>query len=114
MKNVYFVTEGPSDQIVLEGLIARWLGATDFISRHIQPPSSAYADGLDSNLSTGWKGVLTWCEGKRPYGPAGRDEALGLADCLIIHTDADVATDPDFKAPAFDGPCPPARGACDW
>lgn len=114
MKCVYFVTEGPTDQIVLQGLVEHWLGTEDFIPRHIQPPSSAYADGLDSNLSEGWKGVLAWCSGQRMGGPAGRDEALKQADCLIVHTDADVAADPHFKAPAFESPCPPARNACDW
>lgn len=114
MKCIYFVTEGPTDQIVIEGLISNWLGEEDFIPRHIQPPSSAYADGLNTSLSDGWKGVLAWCEGKRPDGPTGRDEAIKLADCLIIHTDADVATDADFKNPAFSGTCPPATNATDW
>lgn len=114
MKCVYFVTEGSTDQIVLQGLVGHWLGTEDFIPRHIQPPSSAYAEGLDSNLSEGWKGVLAWCSGQRTGGPAGRDEALRQADCLIIHTDADVASDPDFKAPAFNNPCPPASNACNW
>ncbi|MBU0968658.1 MAG: hypothetical protein KKA54_20025 [Proteobacteria bacterium] len=114
MKRIYFVTEGPTDQIVIEGLIDYWLGGEDFIPRYIQPPSSAYADGLDTNLSDGWKGVRDWCVGKRMGGPAGRDEALKQADCLIVHIDADVATDPDFKTPLFKGPCPPAKNACDW
>lgn len=108
MKRIYFVTEGATDQIVFQGLIERWLGE-DFIARQIQPPSSAYAEGLDSNLSEGWKGVLAWCAGRRADGAAGRDEALRQADCLIIHTDADVATDPTFLAPPFNGPVrPPA------
>ena len=114
MKYIYFVTEGPTDQIVIQGLVEQWLDGEDFIPRHIQPPSSAYAEDLDSNLSEGWKGVLAWCAGKRTGGPAGRDEALALADCLIIHTDADVATDTDFKAPAFNGPSVPAVKKCDW
>ncbi len=114
MKYVYFVTEGPTDQIVIQGLIANWLGTEDFIPRHVQPPSSAYVDGLDTNLSDGWKGVLDWCAGKRTGGPAGREEALERADCLIIHTDADVAVDEDFKSPAFNGSCPPASNACNW
>lgn len=114
MKRIYFVTEGPTDKIVVEGLIAHWLAGEDFISRQVQPPSSAYTEGLDTNLSTGWKGVRDWCEGKRSGGPAGRDETLGQADCLIIHVDADVATDTDFKTPSFAGPCPPAQNACDW
>lgn len=114
MKYIYFVTEGPTDQIVIEGLITKWLGNEDFIPRHIQPPSSAYADGLNTNLSDGWKGVLAWCKGTRINGPAGRDEAISLADCLIIHTDADVATDPKFKNPAFAGTCPPASNSANW
>lgn len=114
MKSIYFVTEGSTDQIVIQGLITEWLGTEDFIPRNIQPPSSAYADGLDSNLSEGWKGVLAWCTGNRTGGPAGRDEALKEADCLVIHIDADVATDADFKSPTFNGPCPPATNAADW
>jgi hypothetical protein len=114
MRSVYFVTEGATDQIVLEALITAWLAPEDFLPRHIQPPSSAYAEGLDTNLSTGWKGVLAWCAGKRPAGEAGRDQALESADCLIVHMDADVAVDPDFKDPPFHGPCPPARSGCDW
>lgn len=113
MKNVYFVTEGPTDQIVLEGLIALWLGE-DFVPRRIQPPDSAYAADLDSNLSDGWKGVVAWCGGKRLDGTAGRDEALQRADCLVIHVDADIASDPAFRTPAFAGPCPPAAIAANW
>jgi len=114
MKCIYFVTEGTTDQVVIEGLISNWLGKEDFIPRHIQPPSSAYAEGLNTNLSEGWKGVLAWCEGKRLDGPTGRDEVIKEADCLVIHTDADVATDDDFKSPAFSGGCPPAINGADW
>ncbi|MFZ1641470.1 MAG: hypothetical protein WAV07_08540 [Candidatus Contendobacter sp.] len=114
MKRIYFVTEGRTDQIVIQGLIEQWLGKEDFTVSRIQPPSSAYAEGLDSNLSEGWKGVLAWCSGQRMVGPAGRDEAFRQADCLIVHMDADVASDPDFKSPTFNGPCPPAGNACDW
>lgn len=114
MKCIYFVTEGVTDQIVIEALVTQWLGSEEFLPRHIQPPSSAYVDGLNTNLSDGWKGVLAWCAGRRAGGTAGRDEALAQADCLIIHTDADVAIDSDFKNPAFSGPCPPAYNACNW
>lgn len=58
--------------------------------------------------------MLAWCSGQRLVGAAGRDEAFRQADCLIIHIDADVATDPTFKSPAFNGPCPPPGNACDW
>lgn len=114
MKRIYFVTEGVTDQIVIQGLVEQWLGGEEFTVSPIQPPSSAYAEGLDSNLSEGWKGVLAWCSGQRIGGAAGRDEAFRQADCLIIHMDADVATDPDFKSPVFSGLCPPAQNACDW
>ena len=114
MKRVYFVTEGPTDQIVLEGLVATWLGDEDFISRNIQPPSSAYVEDLESNLSDGWKGVVAWCQGQRPAGPAGRDEALALADCLFIHLDADVAADTDFANPPFIGPILSASSVTYW
>lgn len=86
----------------------------DFVPIPIQPPSSAYAEGLDSNLSEGWKGVLAWCSGQRIEGLVGRNEAFRQADCLIIHMDTDVATDPDFKSPVFDGLCPPVENACNW
>lgn len=114
MKRIYFVTEGITDQIVLQGLVGRWLGDDDFVPNRIQPPSSAYVEGLDSNLSEGWKGVLAWCQGTRSPGPAGRDEALRQADCLFIHVDADVAGDENFRNPALNSPCPPASMAVDW
>lgn len=113
MKNIYFVTEGKTDQIVLQGLIEDWLEGGDFVPRHIQPPTSAFAEGLSQNLSEGWRGVLDWAAGKR-VGPAGRDEALQQADCLVIHIDADVAFDSNFKNPPFQGACPPATPQCDW
>jgi hypothetical protein len=112
-KIVYFVTEGETDQIILEELIATWLGQ-DFTARHIQPPSSDYAEDLESNLSKGWKGVLAWCRGERQIGAAGRDEAIQNADCLVIHIDADVAPHKAFKDPACEQPCPPASNACNW
>lgn len=114
MKRIYFVTEGVTDQIVIEGLVEHWLGDADFVPNRIQPPSSAYTEGLDSNLSEGWRGVLSWCQGARAAGAAGRDEALRQADCLFIHVDADIAGDKAFRSPALDSPCPPASTVADW
>lgn len=115
MKIIYFVTEGKTDRIVIQALLEKWMGDQDFLVRHVQPPTSAYVEGLDTNLSEGWKGVLDWCKGGRASGPAGRDEATRLADCLVIHMDADVAFDPAFKAPPF-APFPPADhdSQCAW
>lgn len=115
MKIIYFVTEGKTDKFVIQALIEKWIGDQDFLVRHVQPPTSAYVEGLDTNLSEGWKGVLDWCKGGRPNGPAGRNEALRLADCLIVHMDADVAFDADFKSPPF-ATFPPVDhdGQCSW
>ena len=110
MKTVYFVTEGPTDQLVLEALVAKWLDE-DFVPRHIQPPSSEYAIELDESLSPGWKGVLGWCEGRSAGLRVSRDEVVKQADCLIVHVDADVAVDSEFSHPPFAGACPPARDA---
>lgn len=114
MQSIYFVTEGITDQIVIRGLIAKWLNGKDFVPRYIQPPTSAYAEGLDSNLSNGWKGVVAWCSGRRPKGPAGRDEALKRADCLVIHLDADIATDPEFFDPPIGLGRPTPNDAAEW
>jgi hypothetical protein len=38
MKRIYFVTEGRTDQIVIQGLLEQWMGKEDFIPIHIQPP----------------------------------------------------------------------------
>lgn len=103
MKLVYFVTEGVTDQIVIQGLVEHWLGDEDFVPNRIQPPSSAYAEGQDSNFFRGLEGTYrAWCRGSRTAGAAGRDEALRQADCLFIHVDADVANNPEFRSPAQD------------
>jgi hypothetical protein len=111
MKTVYLVTEGVTDQIVLAALITTWLGDSDFLLRYVQPPESAYAEGLRTRLSEGWRGVVAWCSGG--LGAVSRDEVVRIADCAIIHVDADVASDPEFSASPFAGPCPPATPACD-
>lgn len=113
MKIIYFVTEGNTDKIVLEGLIQDWLGTEDFVSRHIQPPSSEYMSELVVNLSQGWKGVTAWCRGERKIGAVSRDEVLLQADCLVIHIDADVALDAQFFDPPLGLPVVP-RVHCDW
>jgi hypothetical protein len=114
MKTIYFVTEGTTDQIVLEGLVGSWMGQEDFVARHIQPPASDFLEDREHVLSNGWKGVLAWCQGKNRIGPTSRDEVLRRADCLIVHLDADVARDPEFKSNPFAGKCPPARSCSDW
>jgi hypothetical protein len=104
---VYFVTEGKTDQIILEELIGHWIG--EFIPRHIQPPASEFVQDQDTPLSNGWRGVLAWCKSQIT-----RDEVVRNATCLVIHLDADIASDTNFKNPICPEPCPPASGACNW
>lgn len=112
MKVIYYVTEGNTDRIVINALISEWLGDEEYVPRHIQPPSSEYACALHTSLSQGWKGVVSWCKGDSNIGPAGRDEALKSADCLIIHIDADVAFEHDFRSPIF--PNQEVSDQCEW
>lgn len=113
MKQVYFVTEGVTDQIILEGLIEYWMAGEDFLSSRIQPPSSAYADTTESPLSQGWRGVMTWCGSPRPDICRSREEVLRRADILVIHVDADVARDKSFSNPAYTLVIPPVSPMCD-
>lgn len=109
VKRIFYVTEGKTDQLVIDALVARWLGDEDFIPTAIQPPESAYADGTETRLSQGWKGVLAWCANV-----VVRDDVIARADCLFIHMDADVAGDPNLKDPPFAAGCPPASAASNW
>jgi hypothetical protein len=113
MRNVYFVTEGVTDQIVLEALVSEWLGGEDYVPSHIQPPSSDYADHLETSLSQGWRGVVAWCFSQAVDIRASREHVLASADLLVIHIDADVAFDPQFSGAAYAGALPPAEPACD-
>ena len=113
MRQIFFVTEGVTDQIVLEGLVSSWLGDEDFISNRLQPPSSAYADALDTRLSEGWRGVVSWCSAVTPALQVSRDSVINRADLIVVHVDADVGFDANFSAPAYAAPTPPASKLCD-
>ena len=114
MKQVYFVTEGVTDQIVIESLLVNWFGDEDFVSNRIQPPSSAYADNLVTALSQGWRGVLSWCRGATQEVESSRNEVLRRADLVIIHIDCDVVRDADFSNPPYVGGVAPVSDACDF
>lgn len=114
MKQVYFVTEGVTDQIVLEALLVKWFGDEDFVSNRIQPPSSAYADNLLTALSQGWRGVLSWCKGATQEVISSRNEVLRRADLVVIHVDCDVVRDADFSNPPYAGGIKPVRDSCEF
>lgn len=112
MKKIYFVTEGVTDQIILEGLIEHWLDGEDFLCNRIQPPSSDYAIHIASPLSQGWKGVVTWCESQADNIKFSREEVIKNADLVVIHIDADVGRDTGFSDPAHAADIPPASLLC--
>ncbi len=111
MKKIYFVTEGITDQIVIAGLVRFWLGE-EIEAIQLQPPQTQNLFVSTPQLSQGWKGVHTWCKDNKLQSI--RDDVLERADCLIIHIDADVAFDGDFKSPILQQLCPPASNACNW
>lgn len=113
MRQIYFVTEGVTDQIMLEGLIENWLDNEDFLPIRIQPPSSAYADAMETTLSQGWRGVVAWCGSQTESTKQSREEVLIKADLLVIHVDADVARDANFLKPHFADLIPPIEPLCE-
>ena len=88
---VGYVVEGTTDYIVLDALVERFLGDTDYVSTRIQPPTSEYTNHQEP-LDGGWKGVLMWCK-QEGETPGGFVQSLPFRnhDCLIIHVDADIA-----------------------
>lgn len=110
---VGYVVEGKTDYIILDVLIENFLGEKDYISTQIQPPTSEYINH-QGPLGGGWKGVLKWCEheGATPGGFAQSLPFLNY-DYLIIHVDADIATEAELQARGFSAPCPPAKDTCD-
>ena len=77
---IHFVVEGPTDYIVLDALVERFLQTDNYIPTQIQPPTSEYADH-QGPLGGGWRGVLRWC---REIGNSsgGLSESAALAACF--------------------------------
>ncbi|MBW8313155.1 MAG: hypothetical protein K0M64_14120 [Rhizobium sp.] len=97
------MTEGVTDQIVLEELVGEWLDGEDFIPSQIQPPGSDAFDDLGYSLSQGWKGVVEWCRSRRAEISECRRSVIANVDLLVIHLDSDVADDPEFIDLALSG-----------
>jgi len=104
------VAEGPTDHIVLEHVLSA-LTTTPMTFLTLQPDTSIGLAGAADRHGGGWRGVLSWCQAataesgtiagylSSAYGPK--------IDFLVIHLDADVASDPDI---AVERDCPPAAG----
>ena len=113
--NIGTVVEGPTDRLLLESVLEALLPGS--VEEHrffaLQPGSTLGKSG------SGWKGVRRWCRQVSQRLGSGLDFILsGSAgpplDLLVIHIDADVATEPDLQENVLSPiigvaqPCPPA------
>lgn len=112
LPRIHYVVEGATDFIVLDAIVERLLGTSDYVYTRRQPPTSAVVEDHES-LSEGWKGVLKWCEIMTAAPGGFAENALENCDCLIIHIDADIANERDLAPHDLSAPCPPAKDACD-
>jgi hypothetical protein len=119
-----FVTEGITDQIMLQEAIGKILDDADFEAVALQPEISATGFQLTGTTGLGWPGVYRWCrESVAQSGGGLRDNpSLTSYDLIVILIDADVA-ESDYgrghitDAPANDlpcaQPCPPPNATTD-
>ena len=104
------VCEGVADYHVIEAVLAAITNNADFVLQRIQPPESLYGGDAGPH-GGGWKGVRGWCDATRSkWGSVGKCRHGITGDLLIIHLDADVASEAEFDC-ARD--CPPANATTD-
>ena len=113
------VAEGPTDKIVIEAAVSRILDARPFILNQLQPEQSL----AFGPLGGGWGGVYRWCRQAvaRSGGSLGADPLFEFHDVLVLHLDADVATERYRSANIHEDPgdlpcgepCPPAQATTD-
>ncbi|MBZ0212799.1 MAG: hypothetical protein K8H99_03265 [Nitrospirae bacterium] len=108
-KRISFVGEGPTDLIVFKAALMSLTGGAEFVVTQIQPPFDQLQCSNDQGqFGGGWKGVLKWCTDNSSHGVA---EILTNSSCLVIHLDADVASEAEAEAYDFgrlEAPCPAA------
>lgn len=103
MSSVRIVCEGPTDYDLIKAILTHI--NPDLVVTLIQPE----ADGLHGNAGPhggGWKGVRGWCHTIRDHGGLSTSGALANVQALILHVDADIATDPEINCAQK---CPPAQ-----
>lgn len=115
------IVEGPTDQIVIEAVLAAVLRERSRIVTRLQPEASeAFGE-----RGTGWPGVYKWCRqtAVQAGGSISGNKLLLHYDLLIIHLDADVA-DLDYRSGNINPhptdltlpcarPCPPPTATTD-
>ena len=103
MFDVRVVCEGPTDVEVIKAVLDARV-RSDYVITQLQPEGSLYG-GAAGPFGGGWKGVRGWCQA---VADAGGLEAVGAltdgVELLVIHVDADIASDSEIGA---EQACPP-------
>ena len=104
---IAFVVEGPTDLIILEEVIAKFLEGRDFVPRYFQPEMSAVFQPVAGEHGLGWPGVCRWCRqvAKQAGGRARDNVFFDLNDLLVLQVDADIAGS-SYAAGHIDDPFP--------
>jgi hypothetical protein len=125
---IALVAEGVTDYEVLKAAIESMLEGQSFDMKLFQPEGSVAftSAGSAGPLGGGWKGVYKWClQAVRRSGGSVRNDPLFLAyDLLILHLDADVASEDPANYPVnpiaelsgvfpCEMPCPPPNNTTD-
>lgn len=122
LARIGLVTEGPTDQILLEAALRAILQPREFVLTRLQPEESA-AFGA---IGAGWAGVYRWCrQAAKRGGGTLRDDSLLYAqfDLVVLQIDADVAgasysdgsiaLEAGVKLLPCEQPCPPPSASTD-
>lgn len=120
---IALVAEGITDYVVINAAIESMLNGRSFILKLLQPEGSVAFTGSGNAglLGGGWKGVYQWCLQATDCGGQLSYHPLFINyDLLVLHLDADVASEtPDSSTPDLNGvlpcgqPCPPASATTD-
>ncbi len=90
MASFALITEGITDQVVIETLLLTSLGADTAVNR-IQPQRDATDISRQAKDSYGgWERVLEWCN------PNDFEAILSVNDFIVLQLDTDVAEHPNF------------------
>jgi len=95
MKTYALITEGRTDQAVIENILYGFLGTYDADINWLLP----LRDDTDLNRSenfSNWALVFEYCRSKRFR------QALQLNDYVIIQVDTDVSEEPNYDVPKFE------------
>lgn len=119
---VAFVTEGPTDLVLLQAAVRALLGGKDFEPIRLRPEVD---ESLRAKSASGWGGVYFWCRQmvEQAAGPASNNPLFAMGETIVvIQVDADIArrSYADYEitnAPNDDlpceQPCPPPSATTD-